>query len=59
MITVEIRDRNGTLLGKLWKSTSFVHRHPDYQPKYLEQKGELKKLALRRKIDGLTIFANN
>ncbi len=30
LITVEIRDKNNELLGKVWKSTSFVHWHKDY-----------------------------
>ena len=43
LISVEIRDRKGTLLGKLWKSTSFVHWHKGYEPEYEEVKGEVKK----------------
>ena len=56
LITVEIRDRDGTLLGKLWKSTSFVYWHENYEPEYEREKGEVNKISLKGKSDGKTIF---
>lgn len=56
LITVEIRDQNGELLGKVWKSTSFVHWHKDYEPIYEYENGTLKRLALKRKEDNEDIF---
>jgi len=56
LITVEIRDQNGELLGKVWKSTSFVHWHKDYEPKYESENNTLKRLALKRKSDNNIVF---
>lgn len=56
LITVEIRDQNGELLGKVWKSTSFVHCHEDYEPIYEHENNALKRLALKRKSDNTDIF---
>jgi len=56
LITVEIRDENDVLLGKVWKSTSFVHSHKDYEPIHERQNNTLKRLALKRKSDNEEIF---
>jgi hypothetical protein len=56
LITVEIRNENDELLGKVWKSTSFVHWHKDYEPIYVRQGNTLKRLALRRKSDNQDVF---
>jgi len=56
LITVEIRDKNGNLLGKVWKSTSFVHWHKDYEPQYEYEDHAIRRLALKSKIDGKIVF---
>lgn len=56
LITVEVRDQNGELLGKVWKSTSFVYWHKDYEPVYQREGNTLKRLALKRKSDNEDIF---
>jgi hypothetical protein len=56
LITVEIRDQSGILLGKVWKSTSFVHCHEDYEPIYEYEDHTLKRLALKRRSDNTDIF---
>ena len=56
LITVEIRNQKDELLGKVWKSTSFVHSHQDYEPIYERENNTLKRLALRRKSDNQDIF---
>jgi len=56
LITVEIRDQKGELLGKVWKSTSFVHWHKDYDPEYEYENNTLKRLALKRRIDNKIVF---
>jgi hypothetical protein len=56
LITVEIRDKNDVLLGKVWKSTSFVHSNEDYEPILERQNNTLKRLALKRKSDSEEIF---
>lgn len=56
LITIEVRDEKGDLLGKVWKSTSFVYWHKDYEPVYQRQGNTLKRLALKRKSDNVDIF---
>ena len=56
MITVEIRDNNGELLGKVWKAASFVHVHKDYEGKEEREGSDIKKMILIRKSDNATIF---
>ena len=56
LITVEIRNDKDELLGKVWKSTSFVHWHPDYEPTYDRENNTLKRLALRKKSNKEDIF---
>ena len=56
LITVEIRNQKDELLGKVWKSTSFVHSHQDYEPIYERENNTLKRLALRRKSDNEVVF---
>lgn len=56
LITVEIRDKNGTLLGKIYRSTSFVAHHKDYEPIMETDKGQTQRLALKRKSDGKLMF---
>lgn len=59
MITVEIRGSNGELLGKVWKSSSFVYWHNDFEPK-IEYKGNVvKRMSLIRKSDNAVIFDLN
>jgi len=59
MITVEIRDRNGELLGKVWKSSSFVYWHKDYEA-IVEREGNIvRRMSLIRKTDRATIFELN
>jgi len=56
MITVEIRDENDQLLGKAYRSTSFVYCHRDYRPIVETEGAEVKRLALERREDGSLIF---
>ena len=56
MVNVEIRDSKGELLGKVWKSASFVHVHKDYEGKEEREGSDIKKMALTRKSDNATIF---
>jgi hypothetical protein len=56
LIDVEIRDNNGELLGKVWKSTSFVHCHKDYEGKEEREGSDIKRMALIRKKDNTTVF---
>lgn len=56
LITVEIRDENNTLLGKAYRSTSFVHCHPDYEAIIETEEGQTKRLALKRRADGVVVF---
>ena len=56
LINVEIRDRKNVLLGKVWKSSKFVHTHQDYEAVYERENGKLKRIALRRKADNTYIF---
>ena len=56
LINVQIRDKNNVLLGKVWKSSIFVHAHPDYEPIIQRKDGTLRRLALRRKADNTDIF---
>lgn len=55
LVTVEIRDENGILLGKVYRSTSFVHHHPDYEPIIETEEGITKRLALKKR-DGEYVF---
>jgi len=56
MIDVEIRDDKNDLLGKVHKSTSFVHIHKDYEGKEELEGNDVKKMTLTRKSDNTTIF---
>lgn len=56
MITVEIRDNNNELLGKAYRSTSFVYCHPDYEEIVQAKGAEVIRLALKRKKDDSLIF---
>jgi len=56
LITVEIRDKEGVLLGKVYRSTSFVHYHQDYEPIIETKEGDVTRLALRKKSDGRLVF---
>lgn len=56
MIDVEIRDNKNELLGKVWKSASFVHVHKDYDGKEEHEGSDIKRMALIRKSDKATIF---
>lgn len=56
MITVEIRDKEGVLLGKVWKSTSYVHCNPEYETEIEQEGNSVRRMALIRKSDHETIF---
>ncbi len=56
MIDVEIRDDKNDLLGKVYKSTSFVHIHKDYEGKEEREGNDIKKMTLTRKSDNAKIF---
>lgn len=57
MITVEIRDKLNKLLGKAYRSTGFVTWDKENYEIIEEREGsETKRLALKRKTDGCTIF---
>ena len=56
MITVEIRDENDQLLGKAYRSTSFVYVHKDYEFTEERKGNEIIRLALKRKKDGNFVF---
>ena len=51
MITTEIRDNEGRLLGKLYRSTSFVHIDDSCESKIESEQGRPFKLELRKKED--------
>lgn len=55
LVTTEIRDENGRLLGKIVHN-SFVHVDPEYDGKGEFERGQLKHLFLRRKSDGTQLF---
>jgi hypothetical protein len=59
LITVEIRNSGGELLGKIWKSTSFVHCHPEYECKVEYEGSDVKQMLLIRKSDGAIVFELN
>lgn len=56
LITVEIRDKSSKLLGKLYRSSHFLYSDPDYEPEYVRDNGELKKILLVRKSDKEVVF---
>src|ERR1035437_1164016 len=56
LVTVEVRDSNNTLLGKVYKATSFVVVHPDYDAKVVRQGSDVKAMSLIRKNDGAVMF---
>ena len=56
LMDVEIRDSAGELLGKVWKSTSFVVVHKDYEEKTEYEGSEVKKLMLEKKTDKSLVF---
>lgn len=56
MITVEIRNKEGVLLGKVWKSTSFVHCNPDYETEIEQDGNNVRRMTLKSKSDGATVF---
>jgi hypothetical protein len=56
MITVEIRDASDGLIGKAYKSTSFVAVNPDYEPITERNESEIKRMALKKKDSGFEVF---
>ena len=56
MINVEIRNEKGELLGKVWKSASFVHVNKDYEGKEEREGSDIKRMTLTRKSDNASIF---
>jgi hypothetical protein len=56
LITVEIRDNIGSLLGKVYKSTSFVHVDSMFETEETCEGSEVKKLILRRRKDKKKFF---
>ena len=59
LFSVEVRDSKNTLLGKLYKSTSFVHVDPDYEVETISELGYPRRLALKGKKDGKYVFELN
>ena len=55
LLTTEIRDQKGALLGKVARN-SFVYVHPDYEQKVESRGGSLRRLLLVRKSDGFVVF---
>ena len=56
LITVEVRDSGGKLLGKVWKSTSFVHSDKDYEANTDREGSEIKRLTLKNKETGQVVL---
>lgn len=56
LISVEIRDNVWTLIGKVHKSTSFVHVDSMYKSEEVREGSEVKKLVLKRKKDSRVVF---
>jgi hypothetical protein len=56
LLTIEIRDNIGTLLGKVYKSTSFLHVDPMFDGEVVCEGSEVKKMVLRRKKDYKKFF---
>ncbi len=59
LVTTEIRDHNSTLLGKLWKSCSWVYVDADYEGSVQKDPANpdaLRRLTLKRKDNGRVIF---
>jgi hypothetical protein len=56
LLTVEIRDADGNLLGKVNKSTAFTDVDPQFEAKQTLKGNTLFKLALRRKKDKKKYF---
>lgn len=56
LIDVEIRDAEGTHLGKAYRSTSFVHCHPDYKQVIEREEGQVSRLALKKRADDTYVF---
>jgi hypothetical protein len=59
LFSVEIRDSQNKLLGKLYKSTSFVYVDPDYEAEIITEYGYPRRLALKEKINDKYIFELN
>jgi hypothetical protein len=59
LLTVEIRDECLTLVGKVWKSTSFVHVDPMFKTEIQREGSEVTRMALRRKRDNKLYFELN
>jgi hypothetical protein len=49
MISVEVRDTNNQLLGRVHRSTSFVTVHPDYESSSELSGSDVKRLLLKNK----------
>lgn len=56
LITAEIRDQAGILVGRVHRSNSFAYIHPEYGQEIETRRGEVRHLALRRFRDGLKVF---
>jgi hypothetical protein len=56
LITTEIRDKNGVLLGNAYRSTSFVHVHDDCKFNIETEKGRPYKMELRKKENDELLF---
>jgi hypothetical protein len=59
LFSVEIRDSKNKLLGKLYKSTSFVHVDPEYEAEIVSELGYPRRLALKSKEEGKYVFELN
>jgi hypothetical protein len=55
LVTTEVRDNKGVLLGKIWRN-SFAYVHPDYEDKVEPKGGSLRRIVLTKKSDKTTVF---
>jgi hypothetical protein len=56
LITAEIHNQAGVLVGKVYRSSSFVYVHPDYAQDIKTKGGEIDRLTLRRLRDSREVF---
>jgi hypothetical protein len=56
LISVEIRDKENKLVGKLHKSTSFVYCDNEYVSEEKSKEGYPERLAIKKKSDNSYIF---
>ena len=56
LINVDMRNREQKLVGKLWRSTSFVLLSKNYEPRYEHEGSLIKRLMLIRKSTDEIVF---